>query len=199
MEYTAKRLHTRKNMSTNVYTVVFRGRHSWRNILWKVKESSQFHFIWSLCEGGSCQSCNRKDCPEKCGERRKTNKKGGGCMVVPSWWPCASNRGSSVPVWTSGNAWEAGLKTFRQQVGVHGRENRKIPSLWSGWRKVMMPHVMFRSDWKTYGCNILGSEWESYGWTSLQYGCYMDHVLWEGLYADRVRTNWCFGTKDQSW
>lgn len=62
----------------------------------------------------------------------------------------------------------------------------------------MMSHVMFRSDWKTYGCNILGSEWESYGWTSLQYGCYMDHVLWEGLYADRVRTNWCFGTKDQS-
>lgn len=46
--------------------------------------------------------------------------------------------------------------------------------------------------------NILGSEWESYGWTSLQYGCYMDHVLWEGLYAVRVRTNWCFGTKDQT-
>ena len=22
----------------------------------------------------------------------------------------------------------------------------------------MMPHVMFRSDWKTYGCNMLGSE-----------------------------------------
>lgn len=42
---------------------------------------------------------------------------------------------------------------------------------------------------------VLGSEWESYGWTSLQYGYYMDHVLWEGLYADRVRTNWCFGTK----
>ena len=62
----------------------------------------------------------------------------------------------------------------------------------------MMLHVMFRSDRKTYGCNILGSEWESYGWTSLQYGCYMDHVLWEGLYADRVRTNWCFGTKDQT-
>ena len=31
MEYTTKRLHTRKNMSTIVYTVVFRGRHSWRN------------------------------------------------------------------------------------------------------------------------------------------------------------------------
>ena len=46
---------------------------------------------------------------------------------------------------------------------------------------------------------VLGSEWESYGWTSLQYGYYMDHVLWEGLYADRVRTNWCLGTKDQSW
>ena len=46
--------------------------------------------------------------------------------------------------------------------------------------------------------DILGSEWESYGWTSLQYGCYMDHVLWEGLYADRVRTNWCFGTKDHT-
>lgn len=58
----------------------------------------------------------------------------------------------------------------------------------------MMPHVMFRSDWKTYGCNILGPEWESYGWTSLQYGWYMDHVLWEGLYADRVRTNWHLGT-----
>ena len=26
----------------------------------------------------------------------------------------------------------------------------------------------------------------------------MDHVLWEGLYADRVRTNWCFGTKDHT-
>ena len=26
----------------------------------------------------------------------------------------------------------------------------------------------------------------------------MDHVLWKGLYADRVRTNWCLGTKDQS-
>lgn len=119
-------------------------------------------------------------------------------VVVPSWWLCASNRGSSVPVWTTRKAWQAVLKTFRQQVGVQGKENRKIPSLWSGWRKVMMLHVMFRSDRKTYGCNILGSEWESYGWTSLQYGCYMDHVLWEGLYADRVRTNWCFGTKDQT-
>lgn len=29
-------------------------------------------------------------------------------------------------------------------------------------------------------------------------GWYMDHVLWKGLYADRVRTNWCFGTKDQT-
>ena len=146
-----------------------------------------------------------------------------GCMVVPSWWRCASNRGSSVPdqrttstsggswralwltrtttvstcirVWipvigdaedktlrfnfqrtrrTPSNSppqiqwsfwrldvvssptrksWEGGLKTFRQQVGIQGKENRKIPSLWSGWRKVMMPHVMFRSDWKTYGCN----------------------------------------------
>lgn len=63
----------------------------------------------------------------------------------------------------------------------------------------MMPHVMFRSDRKTYGCNILGSEWESYGWTSLQYGLYMDQrVEWEGLYADRVRTNWCFGTMDHT-
>ena len=26
----------------------------------------------------------------------------------------------------------------------------------------------------------------------------MDHVLWEGLYADRVRTNWRFGTKDRA-
>ena len=26
----------------------------------------------------------------------------------------------------------------------------------------------------------------------------MDHVLWEGLYADRVRTNWCFGTKEKT-
>ena len=46
--------------------------------------------------------------------------------------------------------------------------------------------------------DILGLEWESYGWTSLQYGCYMDHVLWEGLYADHVRTNWCFGSKDHT-
>ena len=27
----------------------------------------------------------------------------------------------------------------------------------------------------------------------------MDHVLWRGLYADRVRTNWCFGSKDGRW
>lgn len=173
MEYTAKRLHTRKNMSTNVYSIVFRGRHSWRNILWKVKEGSQFHFIvWSNNEHRLwIQEMHLpRMSKENAVKGEKPTDEGGGCMVVPSWWQCASNRGSSVPVWTTGNAWQAGVKTFRQQVGVHGQENRKIPSLWSGWRKVMMPHVMFRSDRKTYGCNILGSEWESYGWTSLQYG-----------------------------
>ena len=137
MEYPTKRLHTRKNMST------FCLYHGCK-------------FVYRWCVGSRLHLC-----PWQCGKRRKTNK-GGGCMVVPSWWPCASNRGSSVPVWTTRNAWQAGVKTFRQQVGIHGQENRKIPSLWSGWRKVMMPHVMFRSDWKTYGCNILGSEWESY-------------------------------------
>ena len=49
----------------------------------------------------------------------------------------------------------------------------------------------------TVKCGV-ESDFESYGWTSLQYGYYMDHVLWEGLYADRVRTNWCFGTKDHT-
>lgn len=122
------------------------------------------------------EQTNYRDRQENAVKGEKPTKKGGGCMVVPSWWPCASNRGSSVPVWITGNAWQAGVKTFRQQVGIHGQENRKIPLLWSGWRKVMMSHVMFRSDRKTYGCNILGSEWESYGWTFLQYGCYMDHV-----------------------
>ena len=30
------------------------------------------------------------------------------------------------------NGWEAGLKTFSEQVGIQGQENRKIPLLWSG-------------------------------------------------------------------
>ena len=45
MEYTTKRLHTRKNMTTVFYSIVFRGRHSWRNRNRRMlEEGSQFHF-----------------------------------------------------------------------------------------------------------------------------------------------------------
>ena len=39
---------------------------------------------------------------------------------------------------------------------------------------------------------------KNYNYKTRQESFNMDHVLWEGLYADRVRTNWCFGTKDQT-
>ena len=49
MEYTTKRLHTRKNMTTVFYSIVFRGRHSWRNRNRRMlEEGSQFHFIGSF-------------------------------------------------------------------------------------------------------------------------------------------------------
>ena len=39
---------------------------------------------------------------------------------------------------------------------------------------------------------------KNYGYKTRQESFNMDHVLWEGLYADRVGTNWCFGTKDHT-
>ena len=55
-----------------------------------------------------------------------------------------------------------------------------------------MLHVMLRSDWKQV---LTETQIKRYQLVFNATWTYMDHVLWEGLYADRVRTNWCFGTK----
>ena len=61
-------------------------------------------------------------------------------------------------------------RAFPQQVGVHEQEHNRqevdgwpIALEWMKKMKVMLLHVMFGTDWKTYGCNILGPDWESYG------------------------------------
>ena len=63
----------------SVYSIVFRGRHSWRNR--KVKESSQFHFISNRV----CFWWTKKLWVHtfwRCGEGRKTNW----CWRMVAWW-----------------------------------------------------------------------------------------------------------------
>ena len=132
-----------------LYSIVFRGRHSWRNRNRRMlEEGSQFHFIvfssvclcrhWSIARKGVRRaSPNQKNSNVRRGSiqwnralllqvsgfnpmeqsitiasvlrihglKMRWKEKyqlvlKGGCMVVPSWWRCASNRGSSVPVWS---------------------------------------------------------------------------------------------------
>ena len=146
-------------MSTFVYVIVFRRWHSWRNILCEQTHKGRWKKVLNSTLVLSKKMGWKEKDQQICGSLHIGVRHPGDDVLqievrVSLYEPLESlGRLIGRP------------KTFRQQVGVQKRENRKYPLLWSGWRKVMMFHVMFRSDWKTYGCNILGLEWESYGWT----------------------------------